>query len=138
MSRTEQIDLSKLQIHREQPSQQGAPNRSGLRVVLYIGGATVLALVAVFFFRNIGPDEAVEVGTVALVSPADAISLLTASGYVVAQRKAAIASKATGRIVSLSYHEGDNVMKGEVIARIESADVEAALAQAKADLEQAK
>src|SRR5437667_3415373 len=130
MSGTEQIDLSKLQIHREQPNQQGGSPRSGIRMAMYLGGAMVLALAAFYFFRTIGPDEVVELTTVALVSPADANSLLTASGYVVAQRKAAVASKATGRIVSLSFHEGDNVKKGEVIARIESADVEAALAQA--------
>jgi HlyD family secretion protein len=77
----------------------------------------------------------VEVTTVSLVSPSQANALLTASGYVVAQRKAAIASKATGRLVYLGYEEGDKVKKGEIIARIESADVNAALAQAKANLE---
>jgi RND family efflux transporter MFP subunit len=52
---------------------------------------------------------------------------------VVAQRKAAIASKATGRIMSLGFKEGDKVRTGEIIARIESADVQAALAQARAE-----
>jgi len=61
-------------------------------------------------------------------------TLLTASGYVVAQRKAALASKATGRIVALYFREGDKVKKNDVIAKIESADMEAAFTQAQADL----
>src|SRR6058998_2470293 len=132
MSGTEQVDLSRLQIHREEgPPRHDVP-RARFKKILYIGFALLLALAAFFFFRTLGPEETVELTTVSLVTPAQANSLLTASGYVVAQRKAAIASKATGRIISLSYHEGDNVRKGEVIARIETADVEAALAQAKA------
>ena len=53
----------------------------------------------------------------------------------VAQRKASIASKATGRLVYLGFVEGDHVQKDEIIARIESGDVEAALSQAKATLQ---
>jgi RND family efflux transporter MFP subunit len=64
--------------------------------------------------------------------------VLVASGYVVAQRQAAVASKGTGRLVSLNVVEGDKVLEGQVIARLESADVEAALQQAKANLELAR
>jgi RND family efflux transporter MFP subunit len=106
--------------------------------MMYVAAAVFLGLGAFFFIRTIGPDEVVEVTTVSYVSPTQANSLLTASGYVVAQRKASVASKATGRIVYLGYHEGDKVNKGDIIARIESGDVEAALAQAKADLEATK
>jgi RND family efflux transporter MFP subunit len=104
-------------------------------VILYILGAVFLGLVAFIFIRNsTGGALLVDVTTVAFVSPSQSNEILTASGYVVAQQKASIASKATGRIVFLGYHEGDRVKKGDIIARIESADVEAALAQAKADL----
>ena len=44
------------------------------------------------------------------VSQTDA--MLAASGYVVAQRKAAVASKATGRLIYLGVVEGDKVKKG--------------------------
>jgi RND family efflux transporter MFP subunit len=80
----------------------------------------------------------VEITTATLISPGQANALLTASGYVVAQRKASIASKATGRLVYLGFKEGDRVKTGQIIARIESEDVEAVLAQAKAELEVAK
>ena len=94
-----------------------------------------LALVAFVFIRtSLGSAESVELATVSFVSPSQSNEILTASGYIVAQQKAAVASKATGRIVFLGHHEGDNVRKGDIIARIESADVEAALAQAQAEL----
>ena len=135
MSVTEQIDLSKLQIRREeQPEHRDLP-KSRWWLIAYLICALFLIAVALFFFRTIGPDEIVELTTVSLVSPSQANAILTASGYVVAQTKAAIASKATGRLVYLCYREGDPVKKGEIIARIESADVEAALEQARADLE---
>jgi len=73
-----------------------------------------------------------------LSSPSQANSVLTASGYVVAQRKADVASKGTGRLEYLAVIEGDRVKKGSVLGRIESSDVDAALGQAKASLDVAK
>ena len=70
--------------------------------------------------------------------PSQANTVLTASGYVVAQRKAAVASKRTGRLEYLGVIEGDRVTKGSIIGRLESSDVEAALGQAKANLGVAK
>ena len=64
--------------------------------------------------------------------------MLTANGYVVAQRKAAVASKGTGRLVALAVEEGDKVVRGQIIARLEDQDVMAALLKAKADLEVAR
>ncbi len=61
--------------------------------------------------------------------------MLVASGYVVAQRKAAVASKGTGRLVYLGVVEGDRVRAGQVIARIEDSDIKAQLAQAQASLD---
>jgi RND family efflux transporter MFP subunit len=69
-----------------------------------------------------------------LTSPSQANAVLTASGYVVAQRKAAVASKGTGRLVFLGVEEGDRVKKGQIIARIEDEDIQANLDQARANL----
>jgi RND family efflux transporter MFP subunit len=63
---------------------------------------------------------------------------LTASGYVVAQRRAAVASKATGRLVWLNVREGSQVKQGEVIAKLDASDVQAAIAQAQAGIRQAE
>ncbi len=77
----------------------------------------------------------VEIGTPSLTNPAQASSILTASGYVVAQKKAAVASKGTGRLVYLGVEEGDRVKKGQIIARLEDSDVRATLDRTRADLE---
>jgi RND family efflux transporter MFP subunit len=66
--------------------------------------------------------------------PSQGFTLLNASGYVVAQRKAAVASKVTGRLISLSVEEGSRVTAGQVIALLENEDVLAARNQAEANL----
>lgn len=60
--------------------------------------------------------------------------MLTASGYVVARRKAAVASKGTGTLVFLGVEEGDRVKKGQLIARLDDADVAASLQRARENL----
>ena len=69
---------------------------------------------------------------------ATAQEALTATGYVVAQRQASVASKGTGRLTSVQVDVGDRVTKGQVLATIEEADVKAKLLQAQARLEVAK
>lgn len=68
----------------------------------------------------------VEAATVGLAYPSRTVTELTASGYIVAQRKAALATKATAQLVWLGVEEGSRVKKGDILARLESADVEAA------------
>ncbi len=73
-----------------------------------------------------------------LIQPSQASTLLNASGYVVAQRQAAVASKATGRLIELKVKEGDPVKKGQILARLENEDVSAALSRAQANLKVAQ
>ncbi len=63
---------------------------------------------------------------------------LTATGYVVAQRQASVASKGTGRLTSVRIHVGDQVTTGQILATIEQADVKAKLLQSQARLDVAK
>jgi len=67
----------------------------------------------------------VELVTVGLVYPSQVITEFNASGYVVAQRRAAVASKGTGRLVDLTVREGSRVREGEVLARLENDDLKA-------------
>ncbi|WDT76583.1 MAG: efflux RND transporter periplasmic adaptor subunit [Candidatus Manganitrophus sp.] len=85
-----------------------------------------------------GAAKSVEVTTVSSLDPSQSVPFLNASGYVVAQRRAAVASKGTGRLVELRVREGDLVKKGELIGRLESDDMEAALARARANLNVAR
>lgn len=108
--------------------------RAWIRYVLI---ALVIAAALGIAARLTGP-QAVETVTVTSAYPSQDYTLLNATGYVVPQRKAAVASKAQGRLEWLGVLEGTHVKKDEVIARIESRDVEAALAQAQAQVNVAK
>lgn len=80
-----------------------------------------------------------EVRSTSVVSstPSQQYAQLVASGYVVAQRRAAVASKASGRLIELRVREGSVVIKDEVIARIDASDVQAAIIAAQAGVRQA-
>lgn len=126
-------DLSTLRIRRENPDP--TPPKKRTRVIPVVAAAIVLLTVVYFFARGLLRQAVeVELATASLTYPSQARAVLTASGYVVAQRKAAVASKATGRLVYLGVEEGDRVRKGQVIARLEDQDVIAALEKARADL----
>jgi RND family efflux transporter MFP subunit len=72
------------------------------------------------------------------VYPSQSYTLLNATGYVVPQRKAAVASKGQGRVEWLGVLEGTPVKEGQIIARLESNDVAASLAQARAQVKVAQ
>jgi RND family efflux transporter MFP subunit len=130
---TKNIDLSALRIHRSQHA-DGPPRKTGSYVII---GVVVLVLVVGVYYLSqkiFAPAIEVKLASVAWVSPSQSNAVLTASGYVVAQRKAAVASKATGRLVYLGVVEGDRVKKNQIIARLEDADVRASLEQARANL----
>jgi HlyD family secretion protein len=129
-----------------------AAARSALKQLKIDRGATVLArkrpwgrwlllaavvLVVMFFVLRTGKTE-VQVTSVVTTYPSQQYAQLTASGYVVAQRRAAVASKATGRLVMLNVREGSEVKEGDVLARLDASDIEAAMAQAQAGIRQAQ
>lgn len=65
-------------------------------------------------------------------------SLLDASGYIVARRRATVSSKVTGKVVKVMLEEGQRVEAGQVIALLDDANWRAALAQSKAQLQQSE
>jgi RND family efflux transporter MFP subunit len=126
-------DLLKLKI--DKPT--GAVKKGASRKKIMLWGAAAFILIAGAILYSTGwlrPAVSVEVSTVSRVYPSQSFSLLNASGYVVAQRKAAIASKVTGRLVALMVEEGSRIQKGQVVARLENDDVAALKAQAEANL----
>lgn len=121
-------DLNKLRIDRGSPAADGLkPRRS--RVKIAIAAAILLCAAALIWTYLAAPME-VETATVAAAYPSQNDTVLYATGYVVPQRKAALASKAQGRLEWLGVLEGSRVEAGQVVARLESADVRAALDQA--------
>ena len=131
-------DLAALRINRSSEPASESPRRRVPRwLTIGLPAGVILALVGVFVITGGALRSAVSVHLTpaTMMSPVRSGAVLIASGYVVAQRKAAVASKGTGRLVYLGVVEGDRVRAGQVIARIEDADVKAQLAQAQANLE---
>ncbi|MFO1319476.1 MAG: efflux RND transporter periplasmic adaptor subunit [Burkholderiales bacterium] len=133
-------DLSKLKLARGSDGLLEEDRRGRWRRRI---GWSVVALLVVggggFAARRIheAPVE-VEQATATTAYPYQSLTVLTSTGYVVAQRKAAVASKATGRLEWLGVAEGSRVRRGEIIARIENGDVSAARDQALANLKVAR
>ena len=130
------VDLSSLRIDRSERS----PNNSGwnkiTKYIVPVFLVIVILLLGYYGWKMLfSADIEVSLVTVSKISPLESNAVLTASGYVVAQRKASVASKATGRLIYLGVVEGDAVKKGQIIARLEDSDVKAALEQAKANLQ---
>ncbi|HWH38307.1 MAG TPA: efflux RND transporter periplasmic adaptor subunit [Usitatibacter sp.] len=87
----------------------------------------VVALVAAgFVYRSRTARPVVEAASVTTAYPSQTFTLLNATGRVVAWRKAAVSTKATGRLEWLGVEEGTRVKSGQVIARLENLDVAAA------------
>jgi RND family efflux transporter MFP subunit len=128
--------LSKLRIEKTGvPSRRKKFKRYGFLILF------VIFLIGIFLLYQKGfltPSVEVQVASVQKYYPSQMYTVLNASGYVVAQRKAAVASKITSQLVYLGVEEGSRVKEGQVIARLENKDAEAARDRAKAEAEAAK
>jgi RND family efflux transporter MFP subunit len=105
------------------------------------GWALVVVLVAagVVVWLWARAPRAIEVKTAVVEQPGTARegggAVLNASGYVVARRRATVSSKITGRVTEVRVEEGMPVRKNQVLARLDPATYDKALALAEAELE---
>ena len=127
--------LDDLRIDRAKPRSGRSP--VAIIVVLLI----VAMVVAVLFWWFNRPKPAV-VRTVLIQetggSSGGGSTLLNASGYVTARREATVSSKVTGKVIEVLVEEGMKVEQGQVLARIDSSNVEKSLRLAEAQLESAR
>ncbi|HUL80147.1 MAG TPA: efflux RND transporter periplasmic adaptor subunit [Vicinamibacteria bacterium] len=103
----------------------------------------VVVLLVLYALRAQQAFSATEVETTTVVvsrdvAPSAGTPILTASGYVVARRKAVVSAKIQGRLSDLRVEEGSVVREGEVLARLESFDYEASVVRARAALQRAE
>ena len=118
-------DLSKLSIDRD--SRTFEPSRKRKWINKWTIGALVAVAIGVAMaMRSANAPVAVETATVTTAYPTQSFTELNATGRVSAFRKAAVSTKATGRLEWLGVQEGSRVKAGEVIARLENLDVAAA------------
>ncbi|MGH8636554.1 MAG: efflux RND transporter periplasmic adaptor subunit [Burkholderiales bacterium] len=82
-------------------------------------------------------ETVAEVKVAAVTAPTGASAagaVLNASGYVTARRRATVSSKVTGKVLEVFVEEGKPVKRGQVLARLDDAQVRAALKVREAQL----
>src|SRR5579864_1727374 len=116
-------ELASLRLEHDAPSRRRWPAVVVLLAVLVLGAG-------LYLWRADPRLNAIEVETVlaSVATPQQTSAgspILTASGYVVARRKAVVSAKIQGRLSWLKVEEGSRVKENDVIARLESSDFEA-------------
>jgi len=127
-------DLSNLRIRRDEPG-PAAGRRGGPWLLLLVIAIVIVAGALALVLRP-GPVRVEVALAEASGGGVPSAAGITANGYVVARTKASISAKIAGRMEYLGVHEGSRVLKGDVIARLESADQQAALRSARANVGQ--
>jgi RND family efflux transporter MFP subunit len=130
--------LNQLRIDRSEPPSSGDHGKwwaTGIAVII-IGASAIWYLT-----RPTGVPITTAVAQAAASGAPGASSgpsLLDASGYIVARRRATVSSKVTGKVVKVMLEEGQRVEAGEIIALLDDSNWRAALIQSKAQLQQAE
>jgi RND family efflux transporter MFP subunit len=130
-------ELASLKIDRKRP------RSSAWRWPLLLLLPVVLVLLGLYAWRAQQAFSATEITTTTVavsrdVAPSAGTPVLTASGYVVARRKAVVSAKIQGRLSELRVEEGSVVRADEVLARLESTDYEASVERARAAVQRAE
>lgn len=132
---TKPPSLDALRIDRSQASQSGGGRWWIIVVVLVL-----MALAAWWFMRP--KPTSVQTATVQVRSTSTGNSsgktLLNASGYVTTRLEATVSSKVTGKVAEILVEEGMKVEKDQVLARLDSSNVQASLRLAEAQLASAR
>ena len=129
--------LNNLKIDRSAPPAAGGHQSSKL----YLLGISVL-IVGLFWWLFLSDDELKEVTTFTVksleMSDASATSILDASGYVVARRRATVSSKMTGKVMKVFIEEGMYVEEGQILAQLDDSTMQADLNYSQSQLNEAK
>ena len=134
MSERENL-LNNLKIDRSaEPSESDSPNK-----LLLLGVAVVL--VGFFWWLFLSDNELKEVTTFTVkslqMSDSSATSILDASGYVVARRRATVSSKVTGKVMKVFIEEGMYVEEGQLLAQLDDSTMKADLNYSQSQLDEA-
>jgi RND family efflux transporter MFP subunit len=127
--------LSQLRIDR------GSTEPEASRRGLWVGLAVVLLAIGVGAWLWLGRTQPLAV-TVAAAAPmataAGSASVLDATGYITARRIATVSAKVTGKVREVMIEEGQRVEEGEILATLDDAEAQAALALVQAQYESAR
>lgn len=135
-SRSPRPDLSVLRMDPEELEERRGPGWLVLLVVLAALSAGAYYIITHWQPSFLQPE--VKAVSVRQETPTQQSTVLTATGYTYARERAAVGAKVIGRILELPIEEGDTLREGDLIAVLDSADLEASLEQAKASLLEAR
>jgi RND family efflux transporter MFP subunit len=127
-------ELAALRLERE-------PDRPGVgRWIVWVGLLILLATGGFGAWRWATAERVLEVETAAVSERAAGTqaTVLNASGYVTARRRATVSSKITGKVIEVNVEEGMAVKEGQILARLDDLTAKAALALAEAQAEAAR
>jgi RND family efflux transporter MFP subunit len=126
-------DLSALRIEHDD---RGA-GRRGASILVGILLALVLAGGGFWFWSAKLQAAQVKVASVTAASTggkAGPATVLNASGYVTARRRATVSSKVTGKVLDVLVEEGHGVKEGQILSHLDDTQARASLALAEAQL----
>ena len=136
MSEREDL-LNNLKIDRTKVPQT---EDSSSRKLILLGIAIVI--VGSFSWIFLSEEELKEVTTFTVkslqMSDSSATSILDASGYVVARRRATVSSKMTGKVMKVFIEEGMYVEEGQLLAQLDDSTMIADLNYSQSQLNEAK
>jgi RND family efflux transporter MFP subunit len=127
-------ELAALRIEREPIRTDGGSWVKWIVLLVILGGGGGGAWA---WFNRERPIE-IEVATVTERAAGTQASVLNASGYVTARRRATVSSKVTGKVLEVNVEEGMAVREGQVLARLDDSSIRASMSYARAQLEASK
>ena len=98
----------------------------------------ILAMAGEVWFTRSKTVEVTTVPVRAVASDDARATVLNASGYVTARRKATISAKITGKVTEVLVEEGMRVKTGQVLARLDDSNVKTSFAVAESQLDSAR
>ncbi|UCD56247.1 MAG: efflux RND transporter periplasmic adaptor subunit [Candidatus Hydrogenedentota bacterium] len=121
-------DLSALSIDPEARNKRGP----GKKIIWTAAGILIIAAAGISWITAVRRVPEVEVAAVKDARTGGG-AILNASGYVTPRRRATVSAKITGKIEEVLIEEGMEVKKGQVLARLDTADALAALRAVEAE-----
>lgn len=86
----------------------------------YYQFGTVLAPIETAIPQSELDQDVIEPISTILARPPESSSILDATGYVTARRQATVSSQITGKVLEVLIEEGDEVVQGQLLARLDS------------------
>ncbi len=127
--------LSQLRIDR------GGTEPETSRRGLWLGLAVALLALGAALWWWLGRAQPLVVSVAAaapMATAAGSASVLDATGYITARRIATVSAKVTGKVREVMIEEGQRVEEGEILATLDDAEAQAALALVQAQYESAR